>query len=124
MDTYTPLSMIQTEQKLLELNEALAEALDDLKAKRDGQVRAEHKLRKAQRSALFDEDCPAVSRGQVTIADRDAWVDDKSDAEWLEYNLAKVQMENAKDHMHAVREQISTMQSIASGQRTLMKLGL
>lgn len=121
---YHPLTVIETEQLLRDVNKALGEAVQELRDARKAELEALRVYRRAYRKAMLSEDCPVVSRGNVTVADRDAWVEDQVEEEWFAHQVAEGARDDAKTHLQTVKEQASVLQSIASGQRTLMKLGL
>jgi hypothetical protein len=121
---YHPLTVIETEQLLRDINRSLGEAVRDLRAARQEELKALKAYRRVYRKAMFSEDCPVVSRGTATVADRDAWVEEQVEAEWFAHQVAEGAREDAKNFLQTVKEQASVLQSIASGQRTLMKLGL
>src|SRR5690606_15957079 len=79
---------------------------------RDAEVRAKHTFEAARRRALLSEDCPKVSRGQVTTAERDAWVDEATARERWQWELAVVRREAAQDHLRILRDQAVIVMSL------------
>jgi hypothetical protein len=124
MDTYHPLTVIETEQLLRDINTALGEAVQELRAARRKELKALKAYRKGYRKAILSPECPVVSRGNATVADRDAWVEDQIEEEWFAHQEAEFASDDAKTYLKTVNTQASVLQSIASGQRTLMNLGL
>lgn len=114
MSGYVSLNPVQVERKLVESVRALYEAEKRLAKARDDEVEAEIAYQTRRRRLLLSEECPKVSRGAVTVADRDAWVDSECEAEWVSYRLTEVACQAAQDHVRTVRDVTSTVQSIAS----------
>lgn len=111
---YVSLNPVQVEEKLVACVRDLYGAEKALADARDDEVGAEIEYQGKRRRLLLSDECPKVSRGSVTVADRDAWVDNELDAEWMEYRLATVKCQAAQDHVRTVRDVTSTVQSIAS----------
>jgi len=124
MSEYHPLSVVEVEQRLVRINAALGSAVKELAERRKEELAALREFKRAKAKAMFDPACPEVSRGGATVAERDAWVDDKTEEEWHAHAAAEIARESARDHLNVLREQASTLQTIAAGQRTLMKLGV
>lgn len=66
------------------------------------------------RRAMFNPDCPKVTRGGATVSERDAWVEDRVADEYRAYRIAKVACEAAQDHMRATRDVAATVQSLGA----------
>lgn len=114
-DLTTPIGV---EGKLRQLVTDLTLAQQALALARNEEVRAKHAYNAARRAVLMSPDCPKVSRGSVTTADRDAWVDEKVRDECWKYELAEVKREAAQDHLRVVRDQAVIVMAIASSIRT------
>jgi hypothetical protein len=111
---YVSLNPVQVEQKLVQSVRELYAAEKDLAEARDAEVEAEIAYQSSRRRLLLSDACPKVSRGSVTVADRDAWVDNECADEWMSYRLTQVKCQAAQDHVRTVRDVASTVQSIAS----------
>lgn len=106
------------ESKLRQLVTDLTLAQQALALARNEEVRAKHAYNAAHRAATLGPDCPKVSRGSITTADRDAWVGEKVRDEHWKYELAEVKREAAQDHLRVVRDQAVIVMAIASSIRT------
>lgn len=91
---------------------------------RDAEVDAKAVLRLAVAKAVLDPECPRPKRGEngVTVADRDAWVDQQVHSEWLAAEVAEAHRKAAEDHLRVTRDQASTVQSMSALMRTEMQL--
>lgn len=114
MSGYVALNPVQVEQKLRECVTQLYAAEKALAECRDSEVNAELAYRSQYRRALLSDECPKVSRGAVTVADRDAWVEQKCADAFESYRLWQARCQAAQDHVRIVRDVTSTVQSIAS----------
>lgn len=112
--TQEPLSPAQIEDKLRRCVTDLTNAENDLRQKRDAETEAEIAYRAAHRKAMLSSECPKVTRGGYTTADRDAWVDEQCAVEWEAYRRAQAKCQAAQDHVRTVRDISSTVQSIGS----------
>ena len=95
----------QCRQRLLKCDNAMTAAELDLRRARDAEVAALHAYQAAQRRAMLSSERPIVTRGGVTTAERDAWVDDKAAEEHRKADIARVVREAAADHLRVVRDQ-------------------
>lgn len=84
---------------------ALAKAELELKRARDAEVDARHTFEAARRRTMLSDDCPKVTRGGVTTAERDAWVEEQSSSAELLFQIAEVRRQAAKDHYETVNTQ-------------------
>ena len=114
MSGYVSLNPVQVEQKLRACVNELYAAEKQLADARDAEVEAEIAYQTTRRRLLLGDDCPKVSRGNVTVADRDAWIDNECADEWMAHRLTTVKCQAAQDHVRTVRDVTSTVQSIAS----------
>lgn len=112
------------QQRLFDVHNHLAHAADALKAARDAEVKAEEKLTMARARVTLSEECPRPKRGEngVTVADRDAWVDQQIQAERFDHGVAEATRKAAEDRLRVVRDQASLVQSLASLMRAEMSL--
>ena len=76
-----------------------------LRNARDVEVEARHTYEAARRRAMLSKDCPKVTRGGVTTAERDAHVDDQCADEYRAYQIAEAVRQAAKDHLEVARDQ-------------------
>lgn len=111
---YQPLNPVQVEQQLRHCVTQLYAAEKKLADCRDSEVEAELRYRSEYRKALLSEDCPKVVRGGVTVAERDAWVEQECEAAFDSYRLWQVKCQAAQDHVRITRDVASTVQSIAA----------
>jgi len=112
--TYQPLSPLDVERKLRQCITDITKAEQDLRAARDVEVECELEWKSAVRRAMFHPDCPKVSRGAATVADRDAWVEAQCADEYRAYRLAKAASEAAQDRMRVTRDIAVTVQSLGA----------
>jgi hypothetical protein len=111
---YQPLNPVEVEQKLRHCIIQLYAAEKTLADCRDSEVNAELHYRSEHRKALLSDDCPKVSRGGVTVTERDAWVEQQCAAAFDSYRRWQAQCQAAQDHVRITRDVTSTVQSIAS----------
>lgn len=107
------------------VHQDLSHAQRYLASARDKEVDAAHALRMATARAVMHEDCPRPKRGEngVTVADRDAWVDQRVEAERKAAEAAEAVRKAAEDHLRVVRDQASVVQSLSALMRAEMALG-
>ncbi|RJQ68103.1 hypothetical protein D5S17_32900 [Pseudonocardiaceae bacterium YIM PH 21723] len=110
---YTPLNPVQVEEKLRRCIADMLIAEKALAAARDSETDLECELKKVQLAAAMDEDCPKVSRGGYTVADREAWIDARTYEQWHALRLATKSREIAADRVRIAREVTSTVQTIS-----------
>lgn len=114
MTGYIPLNPVQVEQKLRQSVTDLTNAEKALAEARDAETNAELAYRSYYRKAVLSEECPKVTRGGVTVSERDAWVEERCAQWWEHYRLSQTRCQAAQDHVRTVRDVASTVQSIAS----------
>ena len=114
-DLTTPVGI---ESRLRQLVTDLAVSQQALAKTRDDEVRAKHAYGAAKRRHLLSPECPKVTRGGYTTAERDAWVDEKAKEECWKYELAEAKREAAQDHLRVVRDQAMVVMSLNSSVRT------
>jgi hypothetical protein len=117
-----PLNPVQVEAKLRSLVNDLGSAQQALARARDAEVDAKHDYERARRRALLGGDAPKVSRGGFTTAERDAWVDDKTEAAKFAYDKAAVVRETAQDHLRTLRDQAECVRSLGASVRMSYEL--
>lgn len=118
------LTPIDIERKLHQLVLDLEHAQKLLAQARDDEVEAKHAYEAKRRRLLLQPDCPRTGRavGAVTVAERDAWVDEKCETEEHAYNIAVVKREAAKDHLQTLRDQSMLVMSLSRSVQTSMGL--
>lgn len=119
---YVPLNPLDVENKLRCCIRDLGEAEQMLAEARDNETAADIEYQRAWRKAMLSPDCPVPNRSDVTVAFRDAWVQERCAPEWEALRFAQVATKSAEDHMRTVREVTSATQTIASGMRSAMSL--
>lgn len=102
----------------------MAAAQRALRESRDREVQAEAALRRAVVAATLSDDCPKPRRGEngVTVAARDAWVDQQVEAERFAAAVAEAVRKSAEDALRVSRDQASVVQSLSSLMRAEMQL--
>lgn len=93
------------ERRLVELEQKLDIATDMLRIARDAEVEAKHGFEAARRRAGFDKECPVVTRGGTTVAERTEWIEDKAAEAQRKYDIATAARQAAYDHLQTTREQ-------------------
>ena len=108
-----PLDLIEAQKFQRWVLRAMWDATNDLRAVRDAEVLAEQEYQSARRRAFFHPDCPIVTRGATTVADRDAWVDREVEDFEEKWKLAKATTQAAKDRMDTIRSQSVLISALA-----------
>jgi hypothetical protein len=90
----------------------LVKAELDLKNARDREVAAKHDYEKALRAALLSPEAPRVQRGGATVADRDAWAEDRCDAQRFAYMVAEANRQASQTHYATLNTQAMLAQAI------------
>ena len=112
-DPQTPLG---AETALQAFSEALERARVGLAQASDAEVEAELARDAARRKLMFTEECPraGVFGGvRVTVAERDAWIDDRIVDEERAFRLAKAAREAAEKYLSVVGKQLSAQQTLS-----------
>lgn len=97
--------------------QVLAEAQSAVRLARDVLTDLEIAYRRSWRRAMLSADCPVPNRSSVTVAYRDAWVEEECAAEWEAMRMQEVVVESAKDQLKTAHSLASLCQSIASSVR-------
>jgi hypothetical protein len=108
-----PLSLIESQKFQRWVLRAMWDATNELKTVRDLEVEAEQAFQSARRRAFFREDCPIVTRGATTVADRDAWIDREVEDLEEKWKPAKATTQAAKDRMDTIRSQAVLISALA-----------
>jgi len=110
-EDWTELSPIESEQAITGAKNHMGQAWRELRDARKEELAAKVAERRARTSAILGGECPKVTRGGFTTAERDAWVERKTLTELEALDAAVVKRENAADYLRVVREQASLVQS-------------
>ena len=115
--TAEPLTPPMVEAKLRQLVGDLSRAQVTLAELRDREVDSKHALNRARRRALLSAECPKITRGGWSAAERDAWVADQvADLEEA-FDRAVVARESAQDHLRTLRDQADCVRSLSASVR-------
>lgn len=118
-DALTPVAV---EAKLLALVNDMYQAQKTLGEARDRETAAEVTYKRAKARAFHHSDCPHVSRGGHTVADRDAWVDTKVMDDWAQARVATTAREVAQDNLRVVLAVAETVRSLGASVRSAYSL--
>lgn len=110
-DYSEPLSPVQIEAKLRRLVNGIALAQADLRLFRMKEAEATVILMRAKVSMSMSSACPQVKRGEVTVGDREDWIDAQTINERSEAVQATALREIAQD---ALRARIAESQAVQS----------
>lgn len=108
-----PLTPVDVERKLRGLVTELTTAKQELAQRRDACTEAEILLKRAKVTAAHSDNCPRPTRGGVTVAEREAWLDTEVIEEWEAFRRAETAKEIAWDASRTVHDIASVVQSIA-----------
>lgn len=111
------LTPVQVEQKLFELTVEMYEAQKTLRNARDTETTAEIAHKRAVATAFHSPDCPKVTRGGYTVADRDAWVDQQCMNTWAAMKVATTAREVAQDNLRVILAVAETVRSLGASVR-------
>lgn len=117
-----PLTPVEVENRLRNLITQLTEAQNDLRQKRDAETKAEIAYRKAKLVAAHSPDCPRVTRGGPTVADRESWIDQQTHEKWADYRSAVTLREAAQDNLRTVRDIAEVVRSLSASVRTAFQM--
>lgn len=116
------LTPVEIEQKLRDLVAEMYGAQRTLEAARNTETTAELTYKRAKARAFHDGDCPKVTRGGYTVADRDSWIDSKVMEEWAAAQIATTAREVAQDNLRVVLAVSETVRSLGASVRTAYSL--
>jgi len=103
--SYQPLTPVSIERKIREIASDMTRAQADLSTARDEEVTAKHVFERTHRRALLSSECPKVTRGGYTTAERDAWADEQCAPVREAYEIAEVKRKAAEDHLRTLFQQ-------------------
>ena len=108
------LTPAEVERFLNLLNNEIARAQRYLRNARERELDARKIYQRDRDRLLLSDGCPNVGRaaGDVTVAERDAWINTQLDTELWIYKTAKVQREDAESYVWAIKDQIEVLRSI------------
>lgn len=84
---------------------------------RNAETQAEIAYKKARLIASHSGDCPKVTRGGHTVADREDWIDQQAFRAWAEYRSATTTKEIANDYLRSLYAVNDSVRSIGAGHR-------
>lgn len=102
LEDLTPAKCDEISRKIFN---AVAHAQSALRLARKQEVKKKRLHKRARVRLTLAGDCPKVARNGYTTAERDAWVDQKSDSEEFAYEVAKVERESCQDYVAGLRDQ-------------------
>lgn len=102
---FEPLTPVEVERQIRWTQNQMTRAQAKLRDARDEEVAAKHAFERAHRRALLSGECPKVTRGGWTSAERDAWVDEQCAEEREAYEVAEVARKAAEDHLRTLYQQ-------------------
>ena len=118
------LTLGQVQERLHTVHQDMAAAQSALRVARDKETHAAEAYRMAIVKATLSPDCPRPKRGEdgVTVAYRDAWVDDATSDARFQAAVAEATRKAAEDALRVARDQASVVQSLASLMRAELQL--
>ncbi|MGN6128554.1 MAG: hypothetical protein ACTHON_18500, partial [Humibacter sp.] len=108
------LTPVQVEAKLTALVGEMYDSQKALRTARDAETDAEIKHKRAVAAAFHSPDCPKVTRGGYTVADRDAWIDQQCMNTWAAMKVATTAREVAQDNLRVVLAVAETVRSLGA----------
>jgi hypothetical protein len=113
------LTPAEAERILKVLYNELGLAQLELRRARDRELDAKKAYVSERKRLLWTRECPHVGRGSddVTVDERDAWIDNKIPDEFWVYEVAQSQRADADDYMSMLRHQVKCVQSISATTR-------
>jgi hypothetical protein len=102
MEPLTPLSI---ERKLRWIGNEMTKAQAALREARDDEVANKHAFEREHRAAMLSADCPKVTRGGYTTAERDCWVEEQCAPAREAYEIAEMHRKAAEDHLRTLYQQ-------------------
>lgn len=117
-----PLTPVKVEEKLRGLVNEMYAAQKNLRDARDRETDAEVALKRARAAAFHHSQCPKVTRGGHTVADRDAWIDTQVMDEWAHARVATTAREVAQDNLRVVLAVAETVRSLGASVRSAYSL--
>lgn len=116
------LTPVEVEAKLRNLVTEMTTAQRTLAVARDHETTAEIEYKRAKARAFHHSQCPKVTRGGYTVADRDAWIDQQVMDEWAKARVATTAREVAQDNLRVVLAVAETVRSLGASVRSAYSL--
>lgn len=116
------LTPIECERKLRGLVTAMSQAQLELRNARDAEVDKKHEYEAEKRRAFLSPECPKPTRGGLTVADREVYVDGAAADAQRAYDIATARREAAKDHLMVIRDQAMVVMSLLRSVSTAYNL--
>jgi len=96
------LTPVESEQQISDLIKAAYDAQKTLADARDTETASEIEYKRAKAKTYHRGDCPKVTRGGYTVADKDAWIDEQVMDEWVALKIATTAREVAQDNLRVI----------------------
>lgn len=112
------LTPAQVEDKLRRLVTDLTRAQQELSTARDAETETEIALKRARLALALSDECPKPSRGGVTVAQRDEWIESHCTEQWEAHRRAETAREIAQDALRTNFELAKVVQSLNASVRT------
>lgn len=112
------LTPVDIEQRLVALINEMYQAQKTLAEARDTETASEIEYKRAKAKTYHRGDCPKVTRGGFTVADKDAWIDEQVMDEWIAYKVATTAREVAQDNLRVVLAVSESVRSLGASVRT------
>jgi hypothetical protein len=108
------LTPAEVEEFLEKLNNEIANSQRALVSARNRELQAKEIYEKERDRLLLSDDCPHVGRrdGDVTVAERDAWINTRIPDELWMYRTVKREREDAESYVWAIKDQIEVLRSL------------
>ncbi|MCC5574561.1 hypothetical protein IMZ11_02760 [Microtetraspora sp. AC03309] len=115
------LTPADTDRFLKRLNNELVRAQMDIRRARKQKADCDEAYQRKRLPLLMSEECPDVGRGagQVTVEERDAWINSQIYGEYTALRNAKDAMEDAVGYGWLVKDQIRVMQSLNNNAKAI-----
>ncbi|ETK36175.1 hypothetical protein [Microbispora sp. ATCC PTA-5024] len=117
------LTTVETEAFLKRLNNELVLSQLAIRRARTHAANCKKAYEMRRIPLLLSAECPPVGRGvgEVTVAERDAWINNRIMAEYQALNDAKIALENAIDYGWQVKDQVRIMQSLNNNAKEIYR---
>ncbi|MFJ8687377.1 hypothetical protein [Micromonospora wenchangensis] len=102
---YDSLSLLEAQNYMRWVLRAMYDTAKSLADLRDAEVDAKKEYDSARRRLMLSPECPRVERGGHTVADRDAWVDERCAEQRSAFESASAAREAANDQLRTLNSQ-------------------
>ena len=113
-----PMTPIAVERELVSLHARLEELRLQLVDARNLENEAKRAFEVAKVKAAMHPACPRVKRGEVTVAERQAWIDEHILDQMLLLDDAKNMRVIASEALRTAQKQVELVQSVGASVRT------